>query len=405
MKRLAGSLVLILAGCGGPEGLRNVDPAAAQVPPSVELIRLGNIPPSASMAHAVAQDVITTPYERPVTEASEMLRKMALRAQEMEARDPARAYLMHVDLATGDVYAAAHDKAEASAIAARLAPDGVAPSSGNGVPVIGQATRGLSNNTDNRIYIGGSNYDNDSLATKVGRLWSDLGGCTATMFSRQHIFTGAHCVWGPNGWADPYTFRPRQHGANGSIAPYGAGTGNYLQFPTAWASNNCHVSYGEPCVRYDFAVVGFPSNAFSPNPGYVAFGWRSDAALLDLQFVQNIGYPSCAADKMPPPSCQAENPYKDIFCAFETVDLSEGSTSNAWPFSDGTNPHMKTACDATPGHSGGPVFDPYGVLIGNSVWNECWKGSCTANTIYSSGGIRINSTLFNWMMVYRNQAP
>ena len=67
---------------------------------------------------------------------------------------------------------------------------------------------------------------------------------------------------------------------------------------------------------------------------------------------------------------------------------------------------MDTGCDASPGHSGGPIYSyspgssgPY--IIGNTTWNQCWLGGCTWSTQYSSSGIRISETLAGYMMNLR----
>ena len=52
----------------------------------------------------------------------------------------------------------------------------------------------------------------------------------------------------------------------------------------------------------------------------------------------------------------------------------------------------------SPGDNG-----PY--LVGNTVWNQCNSSSCGALTQYSSAGIRISETLFDYMLNLRASYP
>lgn len=335
---------------------------------------------------------------------------MSLRAIELDEADKDRFYVMHIDLTNGDVYAAAYNTAAVNALAAATAPDGLAPSS-EGTPVTEDVDKGLSFAVDNRVVQSSPSLDSDGFLSKIGRLHSSTGGCSATMFSRAHIFTAAHCTWGSAGWANPYSFIPRQRGLEMSgnpIAPYGTATPGYLQYPSQWTANGCNTSAATgPCHRYDLAVMGFTPTDLSPNPGYVGFGYLTNSQIAALPHVWNVGYPGCSntnpEDNLHPNPCSVYQQYEDAQCAYQVSTFQDGTTANAWPYDDGTDPTMNTGCDTSGGHSGGPVFSSTGYMVANTQHHVC--NPCTASQGMASGGTRINLELFNWMMVFRNQYP
>lgn len=331
---------------------------------------------------------VDPPYELTPTETSERLREMAFKAQSLEANDPERFYTIRIDMVTGEVFAVARSKSAARAYAERLAPHGIAPSSPTEEDMF--VEKWLSDGIENRINVATTTYDPWNFIRNAG-YFSMGGSCTGTLFADHAVVTAAHCAIsnsGP-GWSN-LTFAPRQRSFTSQ--PYGVGTTTYIEYETAYIAHNCHVSSSDnACFYHDFVIVAYPSNSFSM-PGYLGFSWLSDT---DLQktYNQNVGYPSCMGS-----GCLYGVPFSDWYCANRHPFVTGGSTSNSWPYSDGTNPLMWAACDITGGHSGGSFIDRSNQNILAVVSAHACYGS---NCAYSGIGPRINGPMFDWMMSFR----
>jgi len=321
---------------------------------------------------------------------------------EHERGDDGRFGVLYVDFEERAEYVASYERAAVDDNAGKLAQLGYAEPSDRGDGLA--APRGLSHATDDRISFEDFSLTNATLR-KVGHV---NGGCTGTLFGNRLVLTGAHCIFDASGnYKANNTFIPRRNGVD---APYGIVTSQGAVYPIAYKNDGCDTAYTAACVKNDWAILILPPSpwANSPNgaPGYMGFAWKDDATVATWA-ARNIGYPSCDAEKMPPASCVKNVAYGDLACAGVAPALSD--PDSRWPLY-GTNGKMRTGCDTSPGHSGGPIYSyapgpsgPY--LIGNTVWNQCWKDSCTADTDYASAGVRISQTLYNYMLNLRATYP
>lgn len=318
------------------------------------------------------------------------------------AGDDGRFGVLYVDYEDSAEYIASYDAAAVKAAAGELAQLGF----GDATPEEDDemvTPRGWSNDVDNRISFEDYGLTHSTLR-KVGQVG---GGCTGALFGNRLVLTAAHCIFDDEGnYHANNTFKARR---NGSELPYGTVTSQGAVYPISFKNDGCHTNYTGACVKNDWAILVLPPNpwASSPNgaPGYFGVYWAGDATVAGWD-TRNIGYPACG-DALSPTPCTSNVAYGDLGCAGVAPAVSD--PDSRWPL-HGTNGKLRTGCDTSGGHSGGPIYSyspgvngPY--IIGNTVWNQCNSSTCAWNTEYSSAGIRISESLADYMMNLRATYP
>ena len=392
------ALALPLAGCvtdpGEPAG-QDVPAAPTAVPtvsPALHLLR------SITLSDEIRDDgdvrFVADDAVAPVAHDPQL--------DHFDGGEPGRFGVMYVDYVNRAELVATYEQAAVAAAAKELVLLGFHNASRGDQFDDLEVERGWSNNVDSRISF--QDYsDTHSTLRRIGRVSSAAGGCTGALFGPRVVLTAAHCIFDSAGnYIQTPMFQARRNGAD---LPYGSVTSQGAVYPIAYKNDGCNTNLTSSCVRNDWAILILPPNpwANSPNgsPGYLGVWWADDDTVASFA-PRNVGYPGCN-NGMPPADCVDNVAYGDLTCA--NVDPRLSSPDSRWPLY-GTNGKMDTGCDTSPGHSGGPIYSyspgsngPY--IIGNATWNQCWLGSCTSSTMYSTSGIRISETLAGYMMNLR----
>ncbi len=345
------------------------------------------------------------------------LRDAANRAATLEP-DSKQALIMNVSV-EGDMKAEVYDTdalaKEAEKSVVHEGDTVIAPGSSPLPDTDLNVEKSLSGGVDDRVYLGYPDYQ--GFNTTLSRIGTISGGlpdwhCSGSLVGARLVYTAGHCIAynyvnGVSSLAIPLWFTPQQHGMAADYAPWGSPSVLGASYPVAFFTNNCHVQMTEPCVKFDFAVLELQTNPFpSGGPGYMAFQSASDATTISW-YRQMVGFPGCTYASSPA-QCAAKSPpqeWGDLQnCSGVTPTFYEGSTSNAWPWNDGTNPLMNSGCDNTEGQSGSPIFTYTGACSGGPCLFASISGNNGSPT-FGAVGPRMNANIVNWVVSLRNQYP
>jgi hypothetical protein len=387
---VAFGVLALVQGCDGKrESAGESRSSLLSTPQAVATTRIlmGRITPAELSRGAANFD---PPYDRPETAASAQIRDWSLRAQALADSDSEHFYVMGMDTVTGDVFAVARSRSEAEAHAAMLAPKGIASASADTPDVQVTKSAALSDYLDNRTDVSSSSYDSLWYVQTAGLLGTPYGQGSGSLFASYWVITVAHAAIPTTPGTTTIDFAPRARSV--TDFPYGVGHTTYVEWELAFTNLNCHTHWmNDPCAQYDLALVHFSSGAFSTT-AYNGFTAISDSSFTS-QLNAHVGYPRCLGG-----SCSVIHPAADFNCADRHPIVLGASSSNYWPYNDGSNPTFRAGCDYDEGQSGGSLLDKTNhYILGVFSVYGCQDPNC----LFTTQGPRINQPIFNWMLSHR----
>ena len=213
--------------------------------------------------------------------------------------------------------------------------------------------------SDTRVMKGALNTRQSS--TNLKKIVS-LDGCTGALVGPHHILTAGHCLYGGRsdgsvGWIS----RTVRVGRNGS-SWWGSAIGfsatptpdpngdnidvdgdNFYWVSSEWKSRRDSGGFN---AAWDIGIIVTPNDDLATSAGW--FGWNYSNISEDDML--NRGYPSCGAADSPPEDCEPNHMFGD------TNECGTGGFDSNYVDSQGFRLYGYHSCDATPGHSGSPLY-------------------------------------------------
>jgi V8-like Glu-specific endopeptidase len=195
--------------------------------------------------------------------------------------------------------------------------------------------------------------------------------------NRALAITCAHCVYTSSGVGIGANFVP----SAGNAAASGTWSTVSIIRYAQWISGSCFAGpQGDSCRRYDIALIELVPLSGATFIGGSAYGAPSKSVISNAAFRPHVGYPNCGAAGAPA-GCSFQTPYEDQAWWVDSFRQSDRLFNNA--------------ADASPGHSGGPMFvffNNVDVVSGVQSGEIC-SGFCANNSAHPAVNIAVRLTL------------
>lgn len=267
-------------------------------------------------------------------------------------------------------------------------------------------SKGWSNGTDQRRRWRNSNTDwpRDTIGS-IASSSTATGHCTGTLFDDGLVLTAFHCLWDGNGNWVGANFRA---GRDGSTTVYPEVAHTWKFWDQGFIDNNCHnwltTGYRTVCRKYDWAVLvlaGTPTTSTGVTPSYMGYYYNSSDTAVAGYTMYHFGYPGCTSAGAPV-GCSNNSMWGQMDINGNAIACGIGSFSNAV---GSFNRNFAHGCDASTGHSGGPLYSwspgssgPY--IVATNISESCAGSACTSAT--PNTAFRLDQWLGDQMTYWRS---